>query len=213
MSVYNHAALRRIGVVATVHGLQNTVCRTCIPESQWLETQRRRGRREAGKKGIPFRFPHFRVSNKRHGRAGMQRDSDCCRIAHGVLGVSTVGACCGRSHVHQCCQSRIIFGGPVKVFDHARQMFSTNELHIATLRKLLRGRRKDTIRHNYCCVTAEMASGSDGFLNSFVADRIRIQFCLNNRSFARFFNQNVGTLISTLGRFDDAKPLAFVYHA
>ena len=41
MSVCNHAALRRIGVGATVHGLQNTACRTSVPETQWLETQRR----------------------------------------------------------------------------------------------------------------------------------------------------------------------------
>ena len=47
MSVCNPAALRRIGVGATVHGLQNTECRTCVPETQWLETQRRWKRRDA----------------------------------------------------------------------------------------------------------------------------------------------------------------------
>ena len=84
---------------------------TCIPESPWLETQRRRDAEDAEKRARKESLYGFRVSStrwlhsgpqatrpsfgsgaarhdtgsKRHGRASIQRDSGCGRIAHGHL--------------------------------------------------------------------------------------------------------------------------------
>ena len=52
------------------------------------ETWKRRDAEDAEKRASKESLYGFRisaVSNKRHGRAGIQRDSGCCRIAHGHL--------------------------------------------------------------------------------------------------------------------------------